>query len=81
MKKCAIVTGGASGIGLSIAQALSREGHSIVIADTNEEKGLLESEKIAAFFVKADLVLFLCSDKGASVTGACWTIDCGRTAR
>lgn len=29
----------------------------------------------------ADVVVFLCSDKGAHVTGAAWTIDCGWTAQ
>jgi len=29
----------------------------------------------------ADLVVFLCSDRGRSVTGAAWTIDCGWTAQ
>lgn len=38
-------------------------------------KKLIEPREIA------DLVVFLCSDRGASVTGASWTIDGGWTAR
>ena len=38
-------------------------------------KKIIEPEEIA------DLVLLLCSDSGKSITGACWTIDCGWTAQ
>ena len=55
MKKCAIVTGGASGIGKSVAEALSKEGHEVVVADINEENGLSLAQKIGGYFVKADL--------------------------
>ena len=55
MKKCAIVTGAASGIGKSVAEALGQEGHAVVIADINEENGLSVAEKIGGSFVKADL--------------------------
>jgi len=55
MKKCAIVTGAASGIGKAVAEALAREGHDVVVADVNEEQGLAVAEKISGHFVKADL--------------------------
>lgn len=55
MKKCAIVTGGASGIGESIVKALSQEGYNIVIADLNEEAGILAAKKYNGLFVKVDL--------------------------
>ena len=55
MKKCAIVTGAASGIGEAVAEALAREGHSVVVADVNEERGLAVAARISAHFVKADL--------------------------
>src|ERR1700733_5251850 len=35
MKRAAFVTGGASGIGLSICQHLARAGHSVAVADWN----------------------------------------------
>jgi 3-hydroxybutyrate dehydrogenase len=47
------------------------------------EKVLLKStaiKKLVEPSEVAGLVVFLCSDSGASVTGACWTIDCGWTA-
>lgn len=55
MKKCAIVTGGASGIGKSIAEALAQQGHSVVVADMNEEMGLSVAKNVAGYFVKVDL--------------------------
>lgn len=38
-------------------------------------KRLIEPEEVA------NLVVFLCSDKGSAVTGANWKIDCGWTAK
>ena len=35
MKRTAFVTGGASGIGLSICEHLARAGHRVVVADYN----------------------------------------------
>lgn len=55
MKKCAIVTGGASGIGTSVAQALSREGNNVVVVDMNEAEGRSVAENIGGHFVSADL--------------------------
>lgn len=55
MKKCAIVTGAASGIGKAVAEALSQEGHGVVIADMNEKDGLSLAEKIGGYFVRSDL--------------------------
>ena len=51
MKKCAIVTGGASGIGKSVAETLAQEGHRVVVADMNEEKGLSVAENVSGYFV------------------------------
>lgn len=48
------------------------------------EKVLLKSAAIKRLIEPreiADLVLYLCSEKGSAVTGACWTIDCGWTAQ
>jgi len=53
--KVAVVTGGASGIGLGIAQALKAEGMHIVIADV--EQGALDTaaEKLGAVGVRCDV--------------------------
>jgi 3-hydroxybutyrate dehydrogenase len=55
MKKCAIVTGGASGIGKSIAKALSREGNRVVVADINRKEGLSVAERVGGYFIETDL--------------------------
>jgi len=46
MKRVAFVTGGASGIGLSISQHLARHGHSVVVADLNGENAEKEAKAI-----------------------------------
>jgi len=53
--RIAVVTGASSGIGLAVAQALAAKGHTVVLADINEEAGNREAEKIGGFFVKTDL--------------------------
>jgi NAD(P)-dependent dehydrogenase (short-subunit alcohol dehydrogenase family) len=51
----AVVTGGASGIGLAIAQTFSKAGATVVVLDFNE-KGKPEVEKIAgASFMRCDV--------------------------
>ena len=55
MKKCAIVTGSASGIGRSIAETLANDGCDVVIADINENEGVQTAEEVGGLFVKSDL--------------------------
>jgi len=55
MKKCAIVTGGASGIGRACVDALINEGHDVVIADLNAEAGELAAQELGATFIQTDL--------------------------
>lgn len=53
--KVCIVTGSASGIGLAVAEAFSKDGGNVVMADINEKKLKIESERIGADYFKADL--------------------------
>jgi 3-oxoacyl-[acyl-carrier protein] reductase len=53
--KSAVVTGGASGIGLACARALAGEGVSVVVADLNEEAAARAAEELAAHYVVADV--------------------------
>jgi 3-hydroxybutyrate dehydrogenase len=55
MKRCAIVTGGASGIGKAIVEALSQEGHNVVVADRDEETGASVAKEHDGLFVAVDL--------------------------
>lgn len=54
-EKVCIVTGGASGIGLAIAESFAADGAKVVMADINEEKLKAESERIGADYFKTDL--------------------------
>jgi len=51
----AIVTGGASGIGLASAQRLVALGAKVVVVDMNEEKGEQVASDLKGRFVKADV--------------------------
>jgi 3-oxoacyl-[acyl-carrier protein] reductase len=53
--KSAIVTGGASGIGLACARAFAGEGASVLLADLNEEAAAHAAEELAAHYVAADV--------------------------
>ena len=55
MKKVAIVTGGASGIGLACAERFARDGCAVVIADVNETTGAAHAARLKGHFVAADL--------------------------
>jgi len=55
MKKIAIVTGGASGIGLACAERLAADGMTVVIADMNENAGNEHAKRLGGDFVLADL--------------------------
>ena len=51
----AIVTGGASGLGGSTAEALAAEGVKVAIWDLNEDKGKAHAEKLGGVFFSVDV--------------------------
>ena len=53
--KVSIVTGAASGIGLSVANAFAEEGMKVVMADVNEEKLKAVAENLGCDYFAADL--------------------------
>ena len=56
-ERIAIVTGGASGIGKAVAEALADGGDRVVVADLNAAAGNDFADAIGGHFVKADLSL------------------------
>ena len=55
MKKVAIVTGAASGIGLACAERLAADGATVVLADVNEKAGNEHARRLNGSFFPADL--------------------------
>jgi len=55
MSRVALVTGGSSGIGKACARELSKQGHTIMIADIDEAAGNAFAEEIGGTYVDADL--------------------------
>jgi NAD(P)-dependent dehydrogenase (short-subunit alcohol dehydrogenase family) len=53
--RVAVVTGGASGIGLATARRLAQEGAKVVIADLDETTGKSVAEDVGGLFVRADV--------------------------
>jgi NAD(P)-dependent dehydrogenase (short-subunit alcohol dehydrogenase family) len=55
MQRVALVTGGASGIGLAVARALRRDGVRVVLADREETAGRSAATEIGGVFVQTDV--------------------------
>jgi 3-hydroxybutyrate dehydrogenase len=54
-KKIAVITGGASGIGLACAERLAADGMTVVIADMNEKTGSEHAKRLSGDFIFSDL--------------------------
>jgi len=53
--RVAVVTGGASGIGLASVRRLAGEGARVVVADLNSEAGKRAADEVSGLFVPADV--------------------------
>lgn len=53
--KVAVVTGGASGIGLAIAERFAADGAKVVVSDINPETGQAAANRLGGMFVQGDL--------------------------
>lgn len=53
--KTAVVTGGASGIGLAVAERFAADGARVVIGDVNANAGAAAAARLEGLFVEADL--------------------------
>ena len=67
--KVAVVTGGASGIGLAVARRLARDGARVAIADLNGEAARAEADKLTAEGATALGVVLDVADRAAVERG------------
>ncbi|MDA3955591.1 SDR family NAD(P)-dependent oxidoreductase [Oceanispirochaeta sp.] len=69
MNKTALITGGAQGIGLSIAETFCREGAVVYIGDMNEEQGMKTAGELTAQGYKVHFLLLNVSDEASWKNG------------
>lgn len=55
--RVAVVTGGATGIGLASARRLAAEGATVVIGDTDQAAGMRAADQVNGLFVKVDVTV------------------------
>ncbi|WP_375399341.1 3-oxoacyl-ACP reductase [uncultured Amnibacterium sp.] len=53
--RVAVITGGASGIGLATAERLAAEGARVVVADLDDTAGRAAAERVDGYYVRADV--------------------------
>ena len=53
--KCAIVTGGASGLGAATARMIARRGGNVVLFDLNAEAGMRVADEVEGLFCEVDV--------------------------
>ncbi len=67
--RVALVTGGASGIGVGICEVLAEAGATIIIADRDEAGAKREADKLVAAGHKADAIMIDMADEASIVRG------------
>ena len=66
-KKIALITGGSTGIGASVAEELSEAGIRVAICDVNEKAGTELSKKLSGEFIFCDVADLSSVEKAAQV--------------
>ena len=73
--KTAFITGGASGMGLAMAEAFGREGMNVMLADIEAEVARQKVEELRAKQIKAECVQVDVTSRNSLRNGALATIS------